>query len=134
LRIDRHDRLREAGDGNAFDGFAVLQLRDDGPDRSTGRLPKEARFEIGPTRPWVRLRGGFRPLGDDGSRVIEGETFEVSGSHIESKNQVMVWHRRFDKVGIVEMAFRPGLLGRDPGPLKNQLGATMISTLAWLRA
>ena len=93
LRIDRHDRLCKAGDGNAFDGFWMVQLRDSGPDRSTGRFPKGAGFEIRPVRPWMRPRGRFGYLGDDDSCAIESETFEVSGPHIESKDQVMVKHR-----------------------------------------
>jgi hypothetical protein len=44
----------------------------------------------------MRPRGRFGPLRKDGSCGIKGDTFEVGGPHIESKDKVMVKHSRVD--------------------------------------
>jgi len=44
-----------------------------------------------------RIAGALgRILRNDGSCVIEGETFKIGGSHIDSKSPVMAKHRHLD--------------------------------------
>ena len=91
-RIDWNDRLCKARDGDAFDCVAVPELRDHSPNRSRRRLPDSIGFEISPAGLRMRSWSRFRSLGDDVSGLIESETLDIRGAHIDSKNQVVVLH------------------------------------------
>src|ERR1700733_7594706 len=95
LRINRYDRFRQTRDGDASNGCGIFDLSDPAANGSTGCIPDGTGFKICPVRAGMRSGSRFGPLSDDGSGSIQGQALEVSGSDIESENQVVLRHTGF---------------------------------------